>query len=282
MQNKIYIAIIILLISSACLASVSTYYFYDKYEKKVSDYEELSDEHINLQGHLNLYQGIIDDLELELNSLESTYNSYKNNIEVRYGEDSDCCKFITPENPTVINKSKEILGDDFDGDLTWNDRYLINDWVHENIQYNYDTYIGDRRSCYLYPSETLNLGWGDCEDHATLMLSLSKAEEDVSWMWCASVQYYKEEKTSHICVFVNIVDDQLYIFDPTHHSEPYYDYGYGYYRHRGWRSSQAASESEALQEYAEHLSATEITVKKIFNKDKVVEFKNNQEFFDYF
>ena len=237
----------------------------NKHNNLKSDYSNLQSDYKSLESQYNtLYEGY--------QSLDEDYEFYKNSIEFRYGDGSDCQLFVTPDDYSVISKTRNVLGSDYDGDLTWDDMRTINDWVEGNIKYNYDTYIGYRRNCYQYPSETLDIMRGDCEDHSVLMVSMCKAEEDVGWIWCASVNFYQGGKwQSHVCVFVAVADDKLYIFEPT-----------GSGATGGWHSSYAKSEYDALEEYRQYWSASSMEVSKIFSDKAYFTFNTNQQFFDFF
>ena len=252
-----------------------------KYDRKVNDYNSLQAQYNNLQSSYNSLQSQYsnlqsqyDELETDYYVLDENYEFYKNSIEIRYGYGSDCQGFITPKDSSVISTTKTVLGHSSDGDLSWDDMIDINSWVGSNIEYNYDTYIGEVRSCYQYPSETLDIERGDCEDHAVLMVSMCKAEGSAPWLYCAGVKFYKNgEYHYHQCVFVNIAENKLYIFDPT--TKPSWFSGV-------WHSSSSKSEESALDEYRNKLGASSITVTKIFNENTYHYFSNNQEFYDYF
>lgn len=274
------------------------------YDEKVEDYSSLYTEHTTLQNNYGSLRSDHTSLQWDYDSLETNYNSlnsqytqlqadynsleegyyaldedyefYKNSIEIRYGYGSDCQLFITPEDSSVISTTRNILGHYSDDDLSWDDMKDINNWVGGNIDYNYDTYIGEVRNCYQYPSETLELMRGDCEDHAVLMVSMCKAEGSAPWLYCASIKFYKGgEYHYHQIVFINVADDKLYIFDPT--TKPAW-FGFG----DVWHSSSSKSEESALGEYRNKVGASSIVVIKIFNENTRRSFSSNQDFYDYF
>jgi hypothetical protein len=142
-------------------------------------------------------------------------------------------------------------------------------WVGVNIVYNYDTFNGDTQHSYQYPTETLTLKRGDCEDHAVLMVSMCKAEKSSLAMWCAEVSYIKNtgETAYHVLVFVRVTGNKLYIFEPTSSN--------------GWHSSESMSGSLAIQEYEQWKDCSQFTVHKIFDENSYKEFNSNQEFFNW-
>ena len=243
-----------------------------QYNTKKTEYNGLKSNYNNLQGNYNSLQNDYD-------SLMNQYEGYSKSIEFRYGDGDDCKIFVTPDDSTVASTTRSILGHYGDDDLSWNDMRDIFDWIVDNVEYNYDTFIGDRRNCYFYPSETLDFGYGDCEDQSVLMLSMCKAEEDVSWIYCAGVSYYSPKKgktVAHIFVILDVADDKMYIFDPTHRTEPFWG------DEEGWESSSSKSEYEAILEYENYWGYSNLRIKKIFNNDFYRTFDSNQEFFDQF
>lgn len=107
---------------------------------------------------------------------------------------------------------------------------------------------------------------GDCEDFATLMVSLGKAEQNVDWLWCADVTLTDVNGSfCHACVFAD-VGDEMRIYDPT----------------GGWYTENSYSEDYALNNYITENDFYSIEVNRIFNENSYVEFGNNQEFYDYF
>jgi len=249
----------------------------NNYENLQGNYNSLQSNYNTLQSNYNTLEYSYNNLETSYKSLDEDYQTYKNNIEFRFGDGSDCQLFITPNDVIVKQKTQSILGTDYDGVLSWDDMKKINNWVGNNINYNHDTFIGQIRNCYQYPSETLDLGWGDCEDHAVLMISLCKAEENVNWIHCAIIKFVKNgENLYHACVFVNVADDKLFIFDPTDKPN-WYEFWTDI-----WHSSSAKSEPDALNEYRLELGASSIQVLQIFNENWYHTFDNNQEFYNYF
>jgi hypothetical protein len=243
----------------------------NKYDSKKADYNSLKSDHNSL---LNRYNSLQEDYDL----LVSQYSDYSESIEFRYGDGTDCQLFITPQDSSVISATRDVLGHYSDGELSWDDMRDIFDWVVDNVEYNHDTFIGDRRHCFFYPSETLDLGYGDCEDQAVLMLSMCLAEEDAFWISCVGVSYYEpgEGTIGHVFVIVNVADDKMYIFDLTHRSEPFWG------DEEGWQSSSSMSEYEVISEYVNRWGYSNLKIKKIFNNKEYKTFNSNQEFYDYF
>ena len=253
------------------------------YDSLTSNYNNLQNSYQSLDSNYNSLQSSYQSLESNYNSLQSSYNSldstytsYKRTIEVRYGQGADCEQFITPNNPYVIYATSAALGHSADGDVSWDDMIAINNYVGSNIKYNYDTFDGSVEDCWFYPSETLSQGYGDCEDHALLMVSMCKAEGSAPWLYCALIQL--QDGRGHLCVFVKCQGGYLYIFDPT--SQP--EYFFGILLRNAWNSGTSKLISDALQQYSnECWNGETITVLKIFNENTYQTFNNNQEFTNF-
>ena len=177
---------------------------------------------------------------------------------------------VTPDDPTIISKSSEILDANADGDLTWNDMYSINNWVFYNIAYSHDPTITNpdnygERDYWQTPGETLNRGEGDCDDQANLALSLMLAEESADWLYGARVVF--GGAGGHVGIFVDVDGDQMYVLDPTW----------------GWASTNIHSEPLALDEWAErggHDGVT--TVREVYWETGSEKFDSLQDFYDWF
>lgn len=102
------------------------------------------------------------------------------------GDSSDTCSFIldatlprsppsrslkklciTPNDPIVKNTVDSIMRDKFPLYPGW---MAIKDWIASNIEYSYDN--GDH---WKLPRETIQSGYGDCEDYSILMVSMLRA-----------------------------------------------------------------------------------------------------------
>ena len=255
----------------------------NEYDSLENTYNSLQSEHNSLTDNYNKLQTTYSSLQTKYNSLQSSYNalqssfnSYKNTVEVRYGEGADCKKFITPNHPSVISATTTALKHSSDGDLSWDDMKTINNWVGANIKYNHDTFNGNYEECWLYPSETLSRGYGDCEDHALLMVSMCKAEGPAPWLWCSIIKL--QDGGAHMCVFVKVVGGELFIFDPTDRPQ----YFFGWLIREAWNSGTSKPVYQALQQYQnECYNGQTITVLKIFNEETYYTFNSNQEFYNF-
>jgi|AntAceMinimDraft_17_1070374.scaffolds.fasta_scaffold15131_1 predicted transglutaminase-like cysteine proteinase len=76
-------------------------------------------------------------------------------------------EFLTPQNEDIISVANYIASDNFN-------QYL--EYVNENIEYIRDKISCGYSDCWSYPSETLQNGYGDCEDMSFLLASLLMAK----------------------------------------------------------------------------------------------------------
>lgn len=251
-----------------------------KYKTELMNNKRLDDENSLLEKECNNLNYNYTEMKNRFLNLEREYNNMENNYEsMKTGRDfwysivknqtkrngnGDVARiFIMPNDARIIQQTKEILGDDYDRTLTFDDMEQINTWIHNNINYNYDTYTLDELDCYLYASETLSLGRGDCEDQAILFLSLCLAEENVSWLYCAEIEI--DDKIFHTCCFADIEPSNLYFFDPT----------------AGWSSKELKNEPQAVDEYRLSKNSNICRIHRIYNTIHHISFKDNIEFFSY-
>ena len=75
--------------------------------------------------------------------------------------------YITPNNPQIKQLVNEISG--------WPRWSTLLDWVSQNIDYRYDSEAHGTPEYWQLPTETLQLGTGDCEDYAILLCTLYRA-----------------------------------------------------------------------------------------------------------
>ncbi len=255
-----------------------------QYDNLENNYNTLQSNYNSLQSNYNTLQSNYNNLQSNYEGLSDSYTSYQESIELRYGNGEDCKQFITPSDNSVQNSMKQALSYSNDGSLSWEDIQDINEWVRDHVIYNHDTFIGDVRNCYFYPSETIEFGYGDCEDQAVLMASMCLAEENVNWLFCAHVSYINNEgeRVGHLFVIINVADDKMHIFDPTHSKQYSNPLEKWYYGEQPWRSDSSISEPEAFTEYEDDFGYSSLEIHKIFNSYTYKTFSSNQEFYDYF
>ncbi len=256
------------------------YNLQNQYNNLQNKYNTLQNNYSNLQSQYNNLQNEYNTLQTDYSNLQNQYNDYKEMVNKRTPSGNEKCKFITPDDDSVKTKTASILGSKFDGDLSTHEVKDLNDWIYENIDYNYDVYVGYKNNigteCWQYPSETLSLGRGDCEDKALLLVSMCLSQEKVGWLYVAEVELTKDgDKMQHVCVFVNVEGDKMHIFDPTWRNT---DFPYD----GGWRNTESRIESSALDEYRKENGFDSIRVKSVFNMNIYKSFNNNEEFYNWF
>jgi len=230
-------------------------------------YSELQSSHNSLQQNYNKLMNDYNSIVSQWNDLVGDWNAVIVFLDDRYGNDTT--KFITPNDPDVISVKNSIISSD--GDINFEDMKTINNWVNNNTAYNNDTFFDYKNgqffeSFWMFPNETLRYTFGDCEEYATLMVSLCKAEENVDWLWCALTNVTDESGIAgHAMVFVNVGDDKLYIFDTT----------------SGWHSPSAMPENEALNDYCSSFGYDRIDVTAVFDENSYYAFNSNQDFFNW-
>lgn len=172
-------------------------------------------------------------LQKEFSELDEGFYNYRNGVELRWGLKEDAMEFVTPSDPAVVNKTKEILKSSYDGVLTADDVHALYAWTRDKVWnhsgYNNDTpivspsyynpvtneYVSGniRWDNFLYPNETLECGKGDCEDWANLLLSMFRAEQNNSKAVNFEINF--TDKTGHVAVVVKNELGNACILDPT-------------------------------------------------------------------
>jgi predicted transglutaminase-like cysteine proteinase len=238
--------------------SYANNYLTTQYDECLSNYTNLQLNFTNLTN-----ENII--LQRNYSALELIYNE-QTLPEVRFGRGGDATLFITPKNPEVIEQTKEILGNQSDGNLTIQDIRTIHTWIVDNSFYKPDNYENaNYTEFYRYPNETLEKHYGDCEDFAILMVSMCKSEQNVPWLWCARVGFYQNNKyNGHVIVLAKTDDKNYYIFDIT----------------LNWKSNASDYIYDALErDYASYLRVHYVDVYFIFNENTYRRYDDISEFF---
>lgn len=227
-------------------------------------------------------------LQKEFSELDETFYNYRKGVETRWGLGKDAMVFVTPKDPAVVNKTKEILKSNYNDILTADDIRVLYEWVRDRIQnhsgYNNDTPVaspmfydpitkenisGDIRwDNFLYPNETLERGKGDCEDWANLLLSTFLSEQNNSKAVIFEIEF--TDKSGHVSVVVKNELGNACILDPTgdYISDTYHQIG------------------DEFRTYKDQwLKSSKLEISKIYAvySDRVYrEFNNTQEFFTWF
>lgn len=204
----------------------------NNYDTLTNQYSTLQSEHSTLQDSYDSLQTHHDSLQSDYNSLQSNYNSYvssydnlRNQINKRTLE-FNVTDFITPNDPSVQNRVFQITGgwsNPSDWNECWDDVKTMYDWVVNNIEYRSDglfpviptTPSGDleyRDEMWQFPSETLDLLQGDCEDMAILLTSMILSYNgEKYWTECITIE---GSTSGHVGVQMLVAGDKLTILDP--------------------------------------------------------------------
>jgi len=126
----------------------------------------------------------------------------------------DMMKDTTPDDPLVVNTTREILGNDADGILTPSDVSKIQQWIQSNIEWkNSDT--------VLSPNETLTSRKGDCSEFSLLEYSmlLSENKNNDADVYICFVDFEDETGLVHHGNILVIFDDVLFLSDPSYQGD---------------------------------------------------------------
>ncbi len=187
-----------------------------KYVQLNSSYYELLEKHNSLLNNFN--------------SMVKNFTAIKNVINLRQGLNASL--FITPFDPIVSSLVVDITGgwQTREWSEAWRDLRKMYDWVTENIEYNHDApyprifslsqppiFLNEN---WLFPNETINYKFGDCEDQAVLLTSLIrsyflKADSDIA---CYVITIYSEKvRSGHAATLIPVEGEEITILDPAGH-----------------------------------------------------------------
>ena len=196
---------------------------------------QINDLEIELQNHLSNITYLISEIEniqAQISSLQEDYANYVNSyLTLRYIINQRSIQmnpktFIKPYDAEVIDTVQTITGgwsNPSDFDEFWTDVKTLYLWVRSNIDYRYDglapilpsepSYaITYRQDMWQYPTETLELEKGDCDDQAILLCSMiecySNQTYDAECIWISG------SEGAHIAVQLPVSGDKLVILDP--------------------------------------------------------------------
>jgi hypothetical protein len=233
------------------------------------------------ENQLTIISNQLETARSENTQMLNQYASLRTQINVRFGDTTqDIQSFITPDNPAVHDKVQEITGG-YSDDVNeiWRDYKRLYDWVVNNIEYSYDSYVPSlpetisgeltwRGECWRTPDETIEDETGDCEDMALLLASMMLNYNEgryFVWLICIS-----SPAGGHMAVAVPVVNNQLAILDPAGH----------YYT--GWRYGSLFQESisTAVTDWISHWSSDlpGAEVVQVFSEDFDEHFDSTDDF----
>ncbi len=222
------------------------------------------------------------EIEEEFNIYMAEFKQLKDDVNSRLAFDGDLSRFVTPEDPAVVEMMVEVSGGlETWGSMSeyWGDSKVLHDWVVENIAYAVDSpypflYSDPSESVrwfvqsVRYPNETLSDRSGDCEDQAILLESMMEAHNERFTQWCISVQW---EGGGHVGVGIPLEGGRLAILDPS-----------GGYHSGSGDSLSSEPVAVALGDWMSMVSGEEMYVKSVFSHGLYVEFDSTDEFLVWF
>lgn len=224
-------------------------------------------------------------VESERNQMLDDYSDLMKQINMRLGIGHDCQSFITPNDPAISAKVREITGGySQDVNERWRDYERLYRWVTRNIEYAQDSYtpllpraIGGTlrwgNDFWRTPAETLRDKVGDCEDMATLLTSmLLNYNEERFAVWCVIIHAISGEYEGHLAVAFPVEGDEITVLDPA-----------GWY-YTGYSASLdsddvAVAVNTWLSRWAKDMPGAQVYV--VFSNEFYRQFSSTQEFINW-
>jgi hypothetical protein len=226
---------------------------------------------------------------LALNSIidimDYNYSVIIDFIETRFGlVEEDATQFVTPYDEYVESLVSSLVNpiDYSDWNRAWKDIQYMYTWVISNIEYSYDTplpvlpldlfeggsidWFGE---FWQYPSETMYLGHGDCEDQALLLTSM--INNYGAYAFCVGIS---NGESGHMAVFMFVEGGNLVILDPA-----------GSYYTNTWGTIDTGRTLEQelnnwFNWWAPQIPNAQITM--LFDQEDYWEFDGNADFLDWY
>ena len=219
------------------------------YDSLQSSYNGLQASHSSLQTNYNSLQSSYNSLDASYDALQSSYSSLQASYDAlqssydSYNSDYanlrdlinqralylDIMGFVTPDDPDVSSIVLSVTGgwsNPSSWGEYWSDVKMMYDWVVDNVEYRSDglypvlpsTPSGSveyEPEMWQFPSETLDLRQGDCEDMAILLTSMILSYNDGAyWVECILIM---GSLGGHAAVQMPVANDRLTILDPAGH-----------------------------------------------------------------
>lgn len=264
----------------------------EQLNESLSENTELIQRIADLENQIYDLDLQIADLEFEIFCLEQEYAdyvaAYQNLIETvnqrwnhRNVED-----FITPQDQVVEDIVYSITGgwsDTSDWSEFWSDVKKMYNWVVDNIEYRSDgiyPMLPDEPSGNLkfwwevwqFPSETLSLREGDCEDMAILLCSMIRCYGNTDYF--VEVIEIQSSIAGHAAVQIPVSGGKLVILDPAGH----------YYTKDFWGNidpEDIGSEIEDWLDYWRPSMGNDVHVKRVFSDYMDMWFSSTEEYISW-
>ena len=230
------------------------------------------------------------DAVIENTLLLGQYANIRAIVEARIGysfyvTEEDRQSYITPDD-AAVSALVQATTDGYTGDTsrTWNDYFLLYQWVADNIEYNFDSYMPRLpellsnvvtwiQECWNKPAETIADKKGDCEDQALLLASMMRNYNNGDLtVWLIGIQSAVPGQIGHMAVAFPVEGGRLTIVDPT----------WSYYT--GWPSGSLESEipSSAVGNWVSLIPDANFYVYSILSNNIDQRFSSTAEFLTWF
>ncbi len=256
----------------------------------VAQLASAEDELADAVTQLTLAEDELADAVIENTLLLSQYANIRAIVEARIGysfyvTEEDRQSYITPDD-AAVSALVQATTDGYTGDTsrTWNDYFLLYQWVADNIEYNFDSYMPRLpellsnvvtwvQECWNKPAETIADGKGDCEDQALLLASMMKNYNNGDLaVWLIGIQSAVPGQIGHMAVAFPVEGGRLTIVDPT----------WSYYT--GWPSGSLESKiaSSAVSDWVSLIPDANFYVYSILSNNTDQRFSSTAEFLTWF
>jgi len=179
-------------------------------------------------------------IKAEQSQMLDRYSVLREQVNVRLGRGPDAHLFITPDEPAVAAKVREIAGDySAERKEQWGDYERMYRWISMNIEYTRDTYtpvlpelmdgtLEWEEGFWKLPVETLSDEAGDCEDMCTLLASMILNYNERRFpVWLVGIRTPPPNAKGHVAIAFPVANKQLTILDPSAHYHSVHSIGWG-------------------------------------------------------
>jgi len=245
--------------------------------------------HSSLQTSYNTLQTSYDALSVNYQSLQLSFDSYysdyailRNLINQRV-QHLDIMDFVMPDDSAVSSRVLSVTGgwsNPSDMNEYWSDVKEMYDWVVANIEYRYDGLFPITPSTpsgsvqydtemWQFPSETLDVMKGDCEDMAILLASMILSYNDGKY--AVECIWIRGSLSAHIAVQFPVAGDKLTILDPA--GNYYTQDAYG-----GLGNKDISTEINNWLNYWKPSIGNDVRVYRVFSNDIDRTFSSTSEY----
>ncbi len=239
----------------------------------------------DIAAQLNDIKPGMDSLKAEREQMLSDYARLRDELNLRVGFKQNGPHLITPDDPEIVAKVREITGGYSEGEL-WKDYALLYQWTMRNIRYSLDSptpilpesvngTLEWGKDFWRTPVETIRDGTGDCEDIALLLTSMLLNYNQRRFPVCViGIQTTGSNPKAHVAVAILNEGDQLSIFDVTgRYWTPFSEMG-------GFGTQDIPL---AVDHWFNHLKdeMPDPQVYVVFSENFYLEFSGNEEFIDW-